>query len=379
MTYSLEWVSLDVDGVVRGDLYLEITYFANAPVPQTQATLSVPVNSTLMRRPSKLSPSDRLYRPSQESAPPASFSSHHNARYQGQGLNAYASVGTHLLPPSPSSSRSSSAESLKRSESPLPPLPEQRLAPAPLPTTLVPGGGGAKPRLRDDHPPPVPSILRPGSNQISHTPLPHHGRPTGRHPSGSSPPRDEYYAHPSSPTAGYSVTPPRPQGYPTNTTPGTTVPYFRPTSSSPQVWATDHAPAAPLLFPVPTVVQVQESDNYQSSARTPEQRTPSFHQPTNIGLPDPYLQARYQTPLPLPPGSGSPPRSRHSLPRESTPDPSRLEALRRAEEEVARRKQQEDKDLELALQLDRELNLADQPSVQSTSVARASAPMPGGW
>lgn len=377
MIHSLEWVSLDIDGVVRGDLYLEITYFANAPVPQTGATLSAPVNSTLMRRQSKLSPSDRLYRPSQESAPPTSVSSHHNARYQGQGHNAYASVGTHLLPPSPSSSRSSSSEPLKRSESPLPPLPEQRLPPAPLPTTLVPGGGGAKPRLRDDHPPPIPSILRPGSNQISHTPLPHYGRPTGRHPSGSSPPRDEYYAHPSSPTVAYSVTPPHPQGYPTSSAPGTT-PYFQPASSTPQVWATDHAPAAPLLFPVPTVVQVQESNNYQSSARTPEQRTPSYHQ-TNSELPNPYLQTRYQTPLPLPPGSGSPPRGRPSLPRESTPDPSRLEALRRAEEEAAKRKQQEEKDLELALQLDRELNLANQPPAQSASAARAGAPMPGGW
>ncbi|KAF9468164.1 C2 domain-containing protein, partial [Collybia nuda] len=62
-----EWISLNIDGVVRGDLYLEITYFANAPVPAKYGNLSVPTNSTLARRPSKLSPSDRLYRPYQAS------------------------------------------------------------------------------------------------------------------------------------------------------------------------------------------------------------------------------------------------------------------------------------------------------------------------
>jgi hypothetical protein len=367
---------------VRGDLYLEITYFANTPAPQTAPTnLSVPLSSGLMRRPSKLSPSDRLYRPTRASPPPVS--SHKNPRYQGQGNNAsaFASDGTHLIPPSPSSSRSSSATSFKRSESPLPPLPEERFPPAPLPNTLVPGGGGAKPRPQENHPPQVPSILRPGSNKPSHTSGPRHEMTHARHPSGSPPPpRDDYYAYSSSPTVGYNTTSPRPlAGFPKNATPVPAVPYVPPISSTPQLWATNPPPAGPMLFPIPTVAPVQESVNYQPSAPAPEQQTPYFQRLTNNGLPDPYLQVRYQTPLPLPPGSTSPPRGRQYLPRQNIPDSSRVEAIRLAEEEAARRKEQEDKDLELALQLDRELNLADQQSTQSPSITRASAPMPGGW
>ncbi|KAF9266486.1 hypothetical protein L218DRAFT_825057, partial [Marasmius fiardii PR-910] len=67
-----EWVPLQVDGVARGDIYLEMTFYSNRPVPATSQTtapknnLSVPLNSNLLqRRPSKLSPSERLSRPPQ--------------------------------------------------------------------------------------------------------------------------------------------------------------------------------------------------------------------------------------------------------------------------------------------------------------------------
>jgi len=79
---------------------------------------------------------------------------------------------------------------------------------------------------------------------------------------------------------------------------------------------------------------------------------------------------RYHTPLPLPPGSvkeSPPPPAAALAPAQvfspppavtpmHAPDTTRVEALRRVEEDAARRKEQELKDLELAMELDRELN-----------------------
>ncbi|KAH7925481.1 hypothetical protein BV22DRAFT_995360, partial [Leucogyrophana mollusca] len=45
-----DWVQLETSGGARGEVYLEMTFYAAAPPPLT-------------RRPSKLSPSDRLSRP----------------------------------------------------------------------------------------------------------------------------------------------------------------------------------------------------------------------------------------------------------------------------------------------------------------------------
>jgi hypothetical protein len=56
---------------------------------------------------------------------------------------------------------------------------------------------------------------------------------------------------------------------------------------------------------------------------------------------------------------------------------ARVEALRRAEEEAARRRKQELRDLELALQLDRELNVAEE---RAAAAAASTKPgMTGGW
>ncbi|KAF8802443.1 hypothetical protein BYT27DRAFT_7196627 [Phlegmacium glaucopus] len=72
-----DWVSLDIDGVIRGDIYLEMTYYAKAPVPiaaPKNKRLAPVQENTLGRRPSKLSPSNRLSRPVQKNAAgPSSF------------------------------------------------------------------------------------------------------------------------------------------------------------------------------------------------------------------------------------------------------------------------------------------------------------------
>ncbi|KAG6373404.1 hypothetical protein JVT61DRAFT_6553 [Boletus reticuloceps] len=50
VSMSLDWVSLETSAGPRGEVYLEMTFYANSPPPLT-------------RRPSKLNPSDRLARP----------------------------------------------------------------------------------------------------------------------------------------------------------------------------------------------------------------------------------------------------------------------------------------------------------------------------
>jgi predicted nucleic acid-binding protein len=63
------------------------------------------------------------------------------------------------------------------------------------------------------------------------------------------------------------------------------------------------------------------------------------------------------------------------------PDRTRVEAQKRAEEEAARRREQELKDLELAMQLDRELNVAEERAAAAAAAAAAlTRPgMPGSW
>jgi hypothetical protein len=88
---------------------------------------------------------------------------------------------------------------------------------------------------------------------------------------------------------------------------------------------------------------------------------PFSYRPSNRNdFPDPYLQARYQTPLPFPPGSthshgnptAPPLQSNHDNHLTDAPAVNREEAMRPTET-------QEELDRQLALQLDRELNLGD--------------------
>ncbi|KAF9061409.1 C2 domain-containing protein [Rhodocollybia butyracea] len=53
-----EWVPLSTGEAQQGDIYLEISYYSNAPVPKA-SLLAAPAN--LARWPSKLSPAERLH------------------------------------------------------------------------------------------------------------------------------------------------------------------------------------------------------------------------------------------------------------------------------------------------------------------------------
>jgi len=146
-----DWVKLETDGVYRGDVFLEMTFYANAPAP-------------LNRRASKLEPKSRLARltePYKYPSPSSSSPPNSNKSSPGKGSNQLPQTSpkrNHLVPPSSRPSSRSSSASPKLRDDPLPPLPE---GPNPLPASLAPNtgptanAGTIKPK--------PPSILRPGN------------------------------------------------------------------------------------------------------------------------------------------------------------------------------------------------------------------------
>ncbi|KXN81325.1 Ingression protein fic1 [Leucoagaricus sp. SymC.cos] len=364
-----DWVSLDIDGVVRGEVYLEMTYFSSGPAPvvsnssTTNSSLTVPRGRKLTRRPSKLPPSERQHRPPQPEpfhSKPAAIN--HPPSSAGGGRPPV--VASH----SPSKSRDSA----------LPPLPETQPGQTPLPGILKPGGGSKSQGISPTSGPP-PSILRPGN---VNTPVPTPRAPDRAHRLSASPPPSSNSRPPRQPSPSYgssqysassapnpylSVPTPALPAAPVNTPYGTAVvpvanhtPYTNPTipSSAPPGWDQTSAPTTNFSFPIPMVSPAPQADPRYAEAC--QSHTQHYHATSETPYPpplDPYLTARYQSPLPLPSDAtlrfGSSPRDR---PPQASPAPDRLEALKRAEEDAARRKEQEEKDLELALQLDKALN-----------------------
>ncbi|KAJ7746382.1 hypothetical protein B0H16DRAFT_1726560 [Mycena metata] len=398
-----DWVALETKGpngtVSRGEIYLEMTFFTNAPAP---VGLSVPKANNLQRRPSKLSPAERMARPPHAS-PPASLTAGHPHSHQEDPRSRPANG----LSPSPPRGPSRTGR-----DSSLPPVPQQLAPNHPAPNTHTPGRLGA-PGLTQ-----VPSILRPRNPKSSPTPIP--GPvveynsvvpPQGQAYGGQSPPRTytpvvpppdaayddrDAYVPPLAetwgsndssaefsfpvptlpgargPTVEYSTppyNPPPPAAY--NGSPpaldrhgsgGSTASYstpppFQPSQPpfQPPPQANYHVPGAypPSFQPPPPSFQ-QPPQNFQS-APPPSFQPPPAHR--NNDLPDPYLLARYQSPLPLPPGADKPrerssshsyqdkpapaEQSKPTPASQSNPDNARLQALRQVEEEAARRKEQE--------------------------------------
>lgn len=350
-------MSLQVAGVSRGEVYLEMTYYAAAP---KRATLSVPLTSGLNRRPSKLPPSERLSRPPKPYNPPKMATPHHQKH-----LNE-SSTDLDLLRVSPTSSRSSSAAASPQGlNAPLPPLPEEHSPRPPIPAFLVPGGG-RRPLHDQVHGP---------ENLNSATPLlfNHARKPL------SSPPTQTMMAD--SPTLQNTshvyISPGRhPLPGPSASAPPNSAHTSSYDNRHSVVQRQTEVQPATFTFPMPTIVPpAMESFDFQSQYRSPGLRASSS--PTPDSRQDPYLQARYQTPLPLPPGSRSPLLGHE--PSETSIDFARIEALRIVEREAVNRRQQEQKDLELALALDREFNVSEQPNTRLAKSTGNDSGMPGGW
>ncbi|KAF9061414.1 hypothetical protein BDP27DRAFT_361129 [Rhodocollybia butyracea] len=140
-----EWVPLSTGDAQRGDIYLEITYYSNAPVPKA-SLLAAPAN--LARRPSKLSPAERLHRPTHSAlnnAAPKLGPGH--AKTGSVPVPTTLKPGPTAAPGGPSPTR----------VSPIRVSPKQQEKPLPSPVVASPA---------------VPSILQPGNPQANpHPPV----------------------------------------------------------------------------------------------------------------------------------------------------------------------------------------------------------------
>ncbi|KAJ7056637.1 hypothetical protein C8F01DRAFT_1154390 [Mycena amicta] len=428
-----DWVNLESSGVMRGEVYLEMTFFANAPAPAGHG-LSVP-KANLQRRQSKLLPADRLSRPS-EVLPLVNQQQH----------------GRHPSQSPPASKQPSPSPPRHGRESPLPPVPEQHPA---VPGALMAGRPRPQASAQNLAPaaaaltPHVPSILRPRNPKSSPTPIP---GPRVEY-SGVVPAPEPDYESESPPRAYTPVVPPAdtPFGwgsndnaapsnfsFPVPNIPGAqqplSTPYNPPTTytpsppngsgpSTPAPSFNNQPPSYPpqtqppplqhqSSYPPPSqpLYQAQTPPSYppqtQPAYSPPiqppyqQQHPPAFQQPpfqppppsftpappgayppsqshppaNGQDLPDPYLLKRYQSPLPLPPGSKneshhhqrttshsqptaapaparkhtpSPPpkhpqqQSKPTPASQANPDNARVQALRQVEEDAARRRAQE--------------------------------------
>ncbi|TRM55233.1 hypothetical protein BD626DRAFT_543417 [Schizophyllum amplum] len=390
-----DWIPLKLNGTQRGEVYLEMTYYANGPAPANY--------NTLERRPSKLKPADRLWRP--PVTPP-----------KGSPLRNEAPLpdpSRHLLPPSAASGAS------KRATSPSP----SRHGDG---TVLPPLGAGAgvQPGASSIPGGHVPSILRPGNPKSSTAPT---AKNHGRHSSGGLPPLPQEeidtskytgdiskytgdtskytgdiskytgdtskYTGDTSRYTGAASVQQRPVSYlapsqhqlyqpPDNNVGGFAFPVPGPTpapatpvpyASTPVPYANAPTPAPYANAPTPAPSQYQAHAPSQYQAHAPytggypqqpyprvepyapprgEPYAPPRGDPSPPGgypaspgplspqmqgphrqdsFPDPYLQRRYQTPLPLPPGHEQEDRR-----RQEEEQRRQEEEQRRQEEEKAR-------------------------------------------
>jgi hypothetical protein len=347
-----------------------MTFYAHTP-----ASLAAPVNTSL-NRPSKLNPAERLWRPTPNTPPktsPSSTPSHSPGPSGFSRPGGTASPKSNYLSPaaaaSPPRSRTSSSvasASLPRRE--YYPSSHQESAPSAIPSTLPPVAGLRRQPQSIPSSPPTRSSQHqdyftvPISGELTAIPtslIP--GR--GAHRSSPSPP--ESYTFPSRQSASlpstapiqqipqprFSSSPSTPPSYTPYAYSPTPAPAFQPSPLTPDVFRLREPPAT-ISFPVP---QPSAAPTYvygpNLAAATASIAAPAYDGRRGTNIQYPYLQTRYTTPLPLP---DSPPRGRQPLGPEVE---SRRKALLQAEEEAAKRKQQEDQDLELARQLDRELNL----------------------
>ncbi|KAJ3732155.1 hypothetical protein DFJ43DRAFT_1119276 [Lentinula guzmanii] len=428
-----EWVPLQVNAVQRGEIYLEITYYSNGPAPP-QSSLLAPPTSNLTRRPSKMSAADRLYRPT------SSVNLHATAQQQ-QGNRTPPKEGS--LPMPGSYTPAPVPSTIKPGPNAVPN--NLKPGPATVPSTLKPGPVAATAPgthttghvLYPTSNPYTSSAPAPSINYNPNGPLPYTSSTpapsTNYNPNGAVPLSSSTSVPSGSGPIPYASSTPLPSSnanynrndslpYPSNATP--TQPYTHRQSSNPSIldWNSNTESTGTLSFPVPNFPSAPSvatgpptngygngfhSQLYQSGPPPVHQRTASFshaQQParTSSGdLPDPYLIARYQTPLPLPPETHAstssssssythrrtasaepttyrpaPPLPAHpshtsrstshnlNIPlsppppepsRSRTPvDETRLQALRQAEQEAARRREQEERDAELARVLDQE-------------------------
>lgn len=232
-----DWVKLEENGQYRGEIYLEMTFFAAGPKPLTRRASKMPASERLWRPPAQSPP-----KPAPQKLPPPSLQS-------GRPPPANASTSpkqNHLVPP-----RSSRTPSPSSKLDALPPLPEEvyhpgglpdpRLAqepipqPADIPLILKPGGGKPPNRSPPSHPASLaPRAPPPTASQTTgyNTPHNNYSIPVDRHtPAFRNDPSASPYPPPAASYAPINFPEPQVQQYnPTTARPAPTYPDYIPGS-----------------------------------------------------------------------------------------------------------------------------------------------------
>jgi len=355
-----------------------MTYFSNEPAPEKPSQpVAAPKNKilsnvleidsvNLQRRPSKLPPSDRLSRMST----PLDLASRQTTPYpQGSQLSYTPSVQQQPLPNQSGIPRLSMTPSYVASPQgrwdPLPPPSDSEKHEPSLPALLRPGGGRTPPSTS---PVSIPQLVPPASYFNHRRPSPSPPSPYLSPQFGISPPIPSNL----NPYLGVAPSPQPPPGpaqnphmlahTPPQNQPGPSA-HWRKDSYSTSLMDPSAQGAGGFMMPI----QDPLGGMYPSS---PQLGYGGSQRPTHIRAgSDPILRARYSTPLPLPPGARPPthpvapaPPSEippfsypPMLPSKPAPDPKRIGTH---EDEANRKREQEIKDLELAMKLDRELNFS---------------------
>jgi hypothetical protein len=346
-----------------------MTYYANTPPPVPVAAaapnklLAAVQNqhNTLTRRPSKLSPADRLSRPPVGRPQAQQPQGYPQSRPENHRLHEHYPAQS-LTPPSGTSPPRGRYDTLAGTDARSNPY----LSSGPRP------GSSGQGQQQQPAAPELPSFLRPGSGghvqvQATPTPIPHvpghmrhssdgvipsnsYGSPnrygaSSPHVTGSASPPNPYIGGPTPPSNPYlenngsshnpyfgggsntlaaTPTPGPPRAYspapqPINTTavPPAPNPYIayghpqQPPARGPLLWRSDNmsppleAPSnGSFYFPISAVSPARESFNHYNSRPGPSPAPPSMDMAYQQRPWDERdMQARYQTPLPLPPGA----------------------------------------------------------------------------
>ncbi|EMD34177.1 hypothetical protein CERSUDRAFT_117667 [Gelatoporia subvermispora B] len=394
-----DWVPLELNGGYRGELYLEMTFFAAGPPP-------------LNRRPSKFLPTDRLARPTQpylypapNRTPPKTPPKTPQALPLRSRPNSasYDPLTFAPLPPSPNGAHRSppSVSPHRGRDSPLPPLPDAHLSPASIPAILRPGNPTSPPRATQAPLPPEHPLHTHAPRTSSQSPpravptLPPNPRP-------AAPPSLRPGAPPEARPYPYNHPPPPPE--PELPDPYLTAPTFSlPLPDDPSGVSTP-TPANPYPY-VPAPVQhasrpthaphashsSHTSHSPHASYSAPPSQPSHPHSPSYSPSHSPSHSQSHSHPSPAHTPRAAP-SSTSTVPAH-TKTHSRQErdrllvlALALEREEDARRRrlaEQEERDRELARKLDLELNLEAEAAAGRAEVAPGAGPeptaMPGGW
>ncbi|KAA1467569.1 hypothetical protein DENSPDRAFT_877428 [Dentipellis sp. KUC8613] len=336
--------------------------------------------------------------------PPSEYVSPYTSSYQAQPSTYRQSTAPEYQAPGASSYQSPPATNYQPSPAPsYQPPPASNYQPPPASSYQPPPASSYQPPANGYQPPSQPRYEPPPNQSYEH-------RPTSTYPPSSSPNYNQSSFNYGAPPPAVSPHPPAATPVPTNQPSRYSPPYPSYTPQQPppasSYYPQQSQPSNPggFSFPVAqTSISVSGPSYPYSAPSAPGYGAPFRPEPPTIpgepDLPDPYLQKRYQTPLPLPPspplapqhqyrgGAPSIPEPTHtpapasgsyvggfaaSIPEPThTPAPAPRPRREDADEVAARRAQeyeeararevreQEERDAELAKKLDMELNLGE--------------------